>query len=225
MAYVHFRCLERWLNYASRDTCELCSHKFNVEMSRRYSCWQSVRVWLRQPTNLAFILCDLAIGLILTSLALALAFVCILGLNHFKEEGYNHGISGIWSEGIMNFFLLILISGYLATMYSMARDHVGPWYRWWKRCCNVRLIVDEISTTSMLESNDAADKLVGKNDKAEKNVEICGVIQVCRGEKNNESNVCENATGKVNNNSESVIELLLENNCSGIVGINNVIET
>lgn len=144
MAYVHYLCLERWLNYSSRETCELCSERFNVVVQRRYSCLQSVRIWTRHPANRTFILCDLAIGLALTLLTLSLVVICLVGLSKFSQEEDYDG--SLWRQGIVDIVLLVLLAGYFATMYSMARDHIRPWYTWWTHCKNVKLILDKKST-------------------------------------------------------------------------------
>lgn len=151
MAYVHYLCLERWLNYSSRETCELCSDRFNVVSQRRYSCLQSVRIWTRHPANRTFILCDLAIGLALTLLTLSLVVICLVGLNKFSQEENYDG--NIWRQGIVDVVLLVLLAGYFATMYSMARDHIRPWYTWWTHCKKVKLVLDKSSTQVIRSTN------------------------------------------------------------------------
>ncbi|KAG8269097.1 hypothetical protein J6590_008346 [Homalodisca vitripennis] len=105
-------------------------------MNRRYSCLESVAVWIRNPSNRAFIICDLIIGLVLTIFTLILALFCVVGLNHFIKEAYSQGIEILWSEGFINIFVVMLLIGYIATIYSLAKDHIRPWYHWWTHCNN-----------------------------------------------------------------------------------------
>ncbi|XP_046669508.1 E3 ubiquitin-protein ligase MARCHF3-like isoform X2 [Homalodisca vitripennis] len=149
LAYVHHLCLERWLNFSSRNSCELCSFQFNVVMNRRYSCLESVAVWIRNPSNRAFIICDLIIGLVLTMFTLILALFCVVGLNHFIKEAYSQGIEILWSEGFINIFVVMLLIGYIATIYSLAKDHIRPWYHWWTHCNNVKLILDRSTAVNL----------------------------------------------------------------------------
>uniref|UniRef100_A0A1B6EKF1 RING-CH-type domain-containing protein n=1 Tax=Cuerna arida TaxID=1464854 RepID=A0A1B6EKF1_9HEMI len=163
LAYVHHLCLERWLNFSSRNSCELCSFQFNVVMNRRYSCLESVAVWIRNPSNRAFIVCDLIIGLVLTMLTLILALFCIVGLNHFIKEAYSQGIEILWSEGFINIFVVMLLIGYVATIYSLAKDHIRPWYYWWTHCNNVKLILDRSTAINLTPTEPNTSSISNEN--------------------------------------------------------------
>lgn len=59
MGTVHVSCLEEWLTGSTRDSCELCSAPFNVVRTRKYSCFTSAYLFLRQHTNGLKLLRDL----------------------------------------------------------------------------------------------------------------------------------------------------------------------
>lgn len=142
LAFVHLSCLERWLNQSGRDTCELCTFRFEAEQTRRYSVYQGLRIWYKHPRHLSQLRADLVIGLVLTGVTLGLCSICIGGMKYFVLEGFRVGISYVWTEGVISFFLTVIILGYFTTIYLMVRDHIVPWYHWWNRCVNVRLILD-----------------------------------------------------------------------------------
>ncbi|CAH1403683.1 unnamed protein product [Nezara viridula] len=51
------------------------------------------------------------------------------------------GVPVFFWPGVILMFLTVIVLGYLATLYLMAKDHVLPWYRWWSRCMIISIIV------------------------------------------------------------------------------------
>lgn len=81
LGYVHFTCLEGWLNQASRDYCELCHFRFQASQSRRYSMLQSLWIWVSNRTNRTYLCYDALIALVLTALTVAIVFICLVKLD------------------------------------------------------------------------------------------------------------------------------------------------
>ncbi|CAH1403685.1 unnamed protein product [Nezara viridula] len=138
---VHLSCLERWLNMCGRQYCEICRFQFQAVRKRRYGICQSIRVWIRHPRHGMLLRSDLIVATILTMVTLGLATVCLLGMRYFVTEGLKLGVPALYSQGVILMFLTVIVLGYLATLYLMAKDHVLPWYRWWSRCMIISIIV------------------------------------------------------------------------------------
>ncbi|XP_034180415.1 E3 ubiquitin-protein ligase MARCHF8 isoform X2 [Osmia lignaria lignaria] len=142
LAYVHLACLERWLNQSSRSYCELCRYHFNVIETPRYRLPESLRIWITHPRNRRNIQSDLLIFTLLSVVTMGLVTVCLLGMQYFVIEGKKLGISKLWTRRAIWFFLVIVVLGYITTVYFLGKDQVSPWYRWWKSTVNVRLVMD-----------------------------------------------------------------------------------
>ncbi|XP_046672031.1 E3 ubiquitin-protein ligase MARCHF2-like [Homalodisca vitripennis] len=141
MGYVHFTCLERWLNQASRDSCELCHYRFNAVQSRRYSLLRSWYIWISNSTHRTYLCYDLLIALILTALTLAIVCLCLVGIGIFVTQEDRPSLKEPIVRGIIMFFLIMLMSSYMTTLYLILQDHVKPWYNWWRSCISVKLII------------------------------------------------------------------------------------
>ncbi|XP_022184544.1 uncharacterized protein LOC111043803 [Nilaparvata lugens] len=142
MAFVHLSCLERWLNQSGRDSCELCTFRYEAEQTRRYSLLEGLRIWFRHPRHLSQLKSDIMMALVLTGVTAILVGISLGGMKYFVLEGHRLGISYVWTEGVISFFLSVIIIGYITTIYVMFRDHMLPWYNWWNKCVNVRLVLD-----------------------------------------------------------------------------------
>ncbi|XP_076390584.1 E3 ubiquitin-protein ligase MARCHF2 [Megachile rotundata] len=142
LAYVHLACLERWLNQSSRSYCELCRYHFNVIETPRYGLPESLRIWITHPRNRRNIQSDLLIFTLLSVVTMGLVTVCLLGMQYFVIEGKKIGISKLWTKRAIWSFLVIVVMGYITTVYFLGKDQVSPWYRWWKSTVNVRLVMD-----------------------------------------------------------------------------------
>ncbi|CAL7946792.1 unnamed protein product [Xylocopa violacea] len=142
LAYVHLACLERWLNQTCRSYCELCRYHFNVIETPRYRWPESLRIWISHPRNRRNVQSDLLIFTLLSVVTVGLVTVCLLGMQYFVIEGNKIGISKLWTRGAVWFFLVIVLLGYITTVYLLGKDQLSPWYRWWKSTVNVRLVTD-----------------------------------------------------------------------------------
>ncbi|XP_014245382.1 E3 ubiquitin-protein ligase MARCH2-like isoform X1 [Cimex lectularius] len=144
---VHLSCLERWLNICGRQHCEICKFEFSAKRRRRYSVLQSVRIWVRHPRHRILLRSDLIVATILTSVTIALCCICAFGMRYFVIEGLKLGVPSVYTQGVILMFLIVMILGYIVTIYLMAKDHVIPWYRWWTRCLLIKVIVNESNPT------------------------------------------------------------------------------
>ncbi|XP_058837136.1 E3 ubiquitin-protein ligase MARCHF3-like isoform X2 [Topomyia yanbarensis] len=110
LRYVHRDCLEHWLSRSGLTHCELCLHRYQTYTALRYSCIESLCIWYRHPNNR---------GLLLSSRG-----------NTLQET--------LASTAIVCFLLLVLIV-YLTNIVVLAKDHIIPWYRWWRSSRRIRL--------------------------------------------------------------------------------------
>ncbi|XP_050093513.1 E3 ubiquitin-protein ligase MARCHF2-like [Anopheles aquasalis] len=137
MKYVHLECLEVWLNRSGLARCELCLHPFQTHESLRYGCCESLSVWYSNPDNRNLLLSDLMIYFIMSLVCAMLTMVCLLVL---RFQGYEQDPFGeqVAKTAVFSFLVLIILA-YIGNVLVMARDHIFPWYRWWKAAKCVRL--------------------------------------------------------------------------------------
>lgn len=194
LAYVHFTCLERWLNSSSRISCELCHFQYNALQSRRYTLWESLRLWLRHPINWRHLQADLFILTLLSIVTVALVLTCILSLEYFIAEGKKfvsrqrnpafywsshlcsrtikipdvfsrYGVSQAWTKGGLNVFLGIIVIGYTGSMVFIMKEQLTPWYYWWSNTHNIQLRID--SNLARIESRKKLFQELTQNDSTE----------------------------------------------------------
>nr|XP_012137475.1 PREDICTED: uncharacterized protein LOC105662077 [Megachile rotundata] len=103
---------------------------------------ESLRIWITHPRNRRNIQSDLLIFTLLSVVTMGLVTVCLLGMQYFVIEGKKIGISKLWTKRAIWSFLVIVVMGYITTVYFLGKDQVSPWYRWWKSTVNVRLVMD-----------------------------------------------------------------------------------
>jgi len=121
---VHLTCLERWLNQSGRTYCELCQFRFNAVQTPRYRLIRSMRLWYCHPRHRRQLLADALIAVILTCVTLGLVSIIILGMPYFVLEGAKLGISAECTQFTISFFLAVITSGYIVTMYLLIKDQV-----------------------------------------------------------------------------------------------------
>ncbi|XP_019762306.1 E3 ubiquitin-protein ligase MARCHF3 [Dendroctonus ponderosae] len=139
LAYIHLSCLERWLNQSGRNFCELCNFRYDAIETQRYSLCQSIRLWICHPRNRRHIRSDFIIGVLLTLVTSGLLFICIYGMEYFAIQAEKVGVEKSWIKFSLISFLIIILLGYLVSIYLLLRDHYVPWYTWWTRTVNIRL--------------------------------------------------------------------------------------
>ncbi|KAK0173997.1 hypothetical protein PV328_007119 [Microctonus aethiopoides] len=142
LAYVHMSCLEHWLNQSCRNRCELCHFRFNAIETLRYRWSESLRIWMSHPRNRRYVQSDILVLGLLTFVTIGLVAVCLLGMRYFIIEGKKIGVSRVWTQGAIIFFLTIVVVGYFTTAYLLVKEQLTPWYRWWKNTVNVRLVIE-----------------------------------------------------------------------------------
>ncbi|XP_076292465.1 uncharacterized protein LOC143214859 isoform X2 [Lasioglossum baleicum] len=103
---------------------------------------ESLRIWISHPRNRRNMQADLLIFTLLSIVTVGMVTVCLLGMQYFVIEGKKIGISRHWTRRAVCFFLTVVVSGYITTVYLLGKEQVSPWYRWWKSTVNVRLIMD-----------------------------------------------------------------------------------
>ena len=142
LAHVHLPCLERWLNQASRTYCELCMYRFNSVQTLRYSCLQSMCLWIQHPRNRSHFQSDVVIAALLTTVTIGLMVVCVLGMQYFVIEARKMGVSQGWTKGFVSGFLIMILLGYVITLYLIAKDQFVPWYHWWRNTFDIKLVIE-----------------------------------------------------------------------------------
>ncbi|XP_053674546.1 E3 ubiquitin-protein ligase MARCHF3-like [Anopheles nili] len=142
MKYVHLECLELWLNQSGLTRCELCLHTFQTHETLRYGCCESLCVWYRNPDNRNLLMSDLFIYSVLSFVCFMLTLVCLLVLR-FQTSEYDPFGEELAKVAVICFLGLVMIA-YSVNAILIARDHLMPWYRWWRSARNVRLSQIEI---------------------------------------------------------------------------------
>ncbi|XP_037903795.1 E3 ubiquitin-protein ligase MARCHF2-like isoform X2 [Hermetia illucens] len=107
IAYVHKKCLERWLNTSGLIHCELCHYRYPVKMQLRYSLWQSLLLWYRHPNNRDALQTDFLLCSLITIVSSGIIGMSLLGLHLLRENQF--GISMIWTKGSLIMFLVIVV--------------------------------------------------------------------------------------------------------------------
>ncbi|XP_058065874.1 E3 ubiquitin-protein ligase MARCHF3-like [Anopheles bellator] len=143
MKYVHQECLELWLNRSGLTSCELCLHTFQTHEALRYGCCESVLVWYRNPDHRNLLMSDLMIYFIMSFVCFMLTLVSVLVLR-FQDYEHNPFAEQIAKIAAISFLSLVILA-YVGNVLIIARDHIFPWYRWWKSARCVRLSVREFS--------------------------------------------------------------------------------
>lgn len=141
LAYVHLSCLERWLNESSRNYCELCMYRFEATQKKRYKLCEGLKLWIRHPRNRNHIRSDFLIAILLSLVTFGLIASCILGMEYFVEEASKWGLQQKWIKCGLCMFLIIVVVGYIATMYLIGRDQIAPWFRWWSMTVDIHLLL------------------------------------------------------------------------------------
>ncbi|XP_011506022.1 PREDICTED: E3 ubiquitin-protein ligase MARCH3-like [Ceratosolen solmsi marchali] len=142
LAHVHLSCLERWLNQSSRNYCELCNFRYNALETPRYRWFEALRIWINHPRNRRNIRADILIFTFLTVFTAGLSSVCLLGSHYLFPKKARVGFSEAWTKGAITLFMIIVILGYLTSIYLLIRNQATPWYRWWRGAVNIRLLLD-----------------------------------------------------------------------------------
>ncbi|XP_050686595.1 E3 ubiquitin-protein ligase MARCHF3-like [Eriocheir sinensis] len=95
VALVHRQCLERWLNTATCDTCELCGYRFPLVRSAR-PFWQFL---IKCDNSEARRACkvDLICLFLLTPIAMLSVYLCIIGALQYSQE--NQVSFAVFTEG------------------------------------------------------------------------------------------------------------------------------
>ncbi|XP_050301788.1 E3 ubiquitin-protein ligase MARCHF3-like [Anthonomus grandis grandis] len=139
LAYIHLTCLERWLNQSGRNFCELCHFRYEAVQTQRYGLCEGLRIWICHPRNRTHIRSDLVIGVLLSLVTSGLLFICIYGMDYFTYQAEKVGIDKAWIRFTLITFLVIILLGYVTSIYLLLRDHFVPWYHWWTHAMNITL--------------------------------------------------------------------------------------
>lgn len=145
LALVHVSCLERWLSQHAQNHCELCMFEFNIIQIPRYSMGRALRLWVCHPRIRQHIREDLLLLSLLTFVTVGIIVVCFLGMQYFATEGLKLGISKICTFAMIGTFVSIVFVGYCVILFFLLKDQIVPWYNWWQKCVNIRLILDNSS--------------------------------------------------------------------------------
>ncbi|XP_021704095.1 E3 ubiquitin-protein ligase MARCH3-like [Aedes aegypti] len=151
LRYVHRDCLEHWLSRSGLTHCELCLHRFQTYTTLRYGCMESLCVWYRHPGNRSLLVSDALIYAVLSFICFILTMICILVLRFQSSHG-NTLQETLASTAVVCFLLLVLIV-YLTNLFVLAKDHIIPWYRWWRSSRRIRLseiTLDDASDPSLV---------------------------------------------------------------------------
>lgn len=45
----------------------------------------------------------------------------------------------LWGYVLVAVFITVVVLGYILSMYTIIKDNLRPWYRWWLNCHDIRL--------------------------------------------------------------------------------------
>lgn len=99
-------------------------------------------LWIKHPRNRSHLQSDIVIAALLTIVTVGLVIVCVLGMHHFVMEARKMGVSQSWTKGFVSGFLIMILLGYVITLYLIAKDQFIPWYHWWRNTFDVKLVVE-----------------------------------------------------------------------------------
>lgn len=135
IAHVHKQCLEKWLSEKESKTCELCAHKYNVEVVPKYYLVESINVWLRHElsTKDSF---DIILIVVWMFIILGAAAFILPKLHPFEEMSSPKGISFLFALFVIDLLLII------ARFFYLMRKSVLDWYAWWKSEKKVHLLLN-----------------------------------------------------------------------------------
>ncbi|KAF0707303.1 E3 ubiquitin-protein ligase MARCH3-like [Aphis craccivora] len=83
---VHLSCLERWINECGVDRCELCLFQFTSDQTRRYTVWQSLMIWTRNPVHRSLLISDSIVMIVLTVVMACLITSVVMGMTVFSTS-------------------------------------------------------------------------------------------------------------------------------------------
>ncbi|XP_022173652.1 E3 ubiquitin-protein ligase MARCH3-like [Myzus persicae] len=83
---IHLTCLERWINECGIDRCELCLFQFTSDQTRRYTVWQSLVIWTRNPVHRSLLISDSIVMVVLTIVMACLITSVVMGMTVFSTS-------------------------------------------------------------------------------------------------------------------------------------------
>eukprot|EP00102_Acyrthosiphon_pisum_P019655 XP_016656865.1 PREDICTED: E3 ubiquitin-protein ligase MARCH2-like isoform X4 [Acyrthosiphon pisum] len=79
-------CKERWINECGIDRCELCLFQFTSDQTRRYTVWQSLVIWTRNPVHRSLLISDSIVMVVLTIVMACLITSVVMGMTVFSTS-------------------------------------------------------------------------------------------------------------------------------------------
>ncbi|XP_054289932.1 E3 ubiquitin-protein ligase MARCHF8-like [Macrosteles quadrilineatus] len=144
---VHVACLEEWLTWSVRDSCELCSFPFTVVKTPKYGYVQSLRMFLN-TTSFSKLLQQLLLLIVLLINACFIIYMWLMMNENTDRETpeVSHPLRTPLRRFFFN-YVVILCLGFLSVGIF---DHIRktfyfyylPWYHWRRSSVKVKLIVD-----------------------------------------------------------------------------------
>lgn len=134
VGYMHFSCLERWLQTNRRTDCELCSYPFRVQ-----TVMPSVRQFLRHPAqnmDMPSFICDVSCFFLLTPLLVASTYLCCTRLTSYHGAGKSETTFAIAT------LIISLITVYSAWAALAVLYHRRVWLVWRERNAKIHLLID-----------------------------------------------------------------------------------
>eukprot|EP00102_Acyrthosiphon_pisum_P010710 XP_008179135.1 PREDICTED: E3 ubiquitin-protein ligase MARCH3-like isoform X3 [Acyrthosiphon pisum] len=90
---IHLTCLERWINECGIDRCELCLFQFTSDQTRRYTVWQSLVIWTRNPVHRSLLISDSIVMVVLTIVMACLITSVVMGMTVFSTSKTDRGFT------------------------------------------------------------------------------------------------------------------------------------
>ncbi|CAG9799363.1 unnamed protein product [Chironomus riparius] len=141
-AFVHRQCLENWLSRSGLDHCELCLFRFATANYLRFS--------------------DILLCTLLTIITFGLVVIAMFGMYFMSaspssSSDINAETTKYWTEtsivvflGIVNIFQIF---AFLLNAIVVIRANLIPWFRWWRRCKEIQLVIENNIHSSINNNN------------------------------------------------------------------------
>ncbi|CAG5116959.1 unnamed protein product [Candidula unifasciata] len=134
VGYMHFSCLEKWLQMNSRTHCELCSYPFPVSkvLPTLWNYFQHPS----QNMDLPSLLCDISCFFLLTPLLIASTYLCSIGVGHYHVVGKSESVFAVIT------LMISLITVYSAWATLAFMYHRRVWLTWRDKNAQIQMMTD-----------------------------------------------------------------------------------
>lgn len=147
---VHLQCLERWLNESQSNYCDLCSYCFDTDTKLRFSCFESIRIWAKNPQTGFLFRFDVLIFVVITLCTITMLTMVGFRLHQFNDLDILVGNeldelqwwdTRYWIMLLYILFATAVVVIFIGNMKFFYDTQIRPWYRWWRNARRISIIL------------------------------------------------------------------------------------